>query len=133
MQRLLKKERKSEGGRESETHNGILFTSTITFNALMVSLSCSLKSISCHIRAREWRLPAIFTQKHKHANPQCLHGSCLSSCERSGLRILPTPTSSVNTSRRRTPLDKKLCRFLDAQVARKIGNVRLEMYIIVSE
>lgn len=132
MQRLLKKERKSEGGRDSQAHNGILFTSTITFNAFMVSLSCSLKSIACHIRARECRLPAIFAWKHEHANPQCLHGSRLSNCERSGLRILPTPISSVNASRRRTPLTKKLGRFLDAQVARKIGKVRLEMYVDVS-
>lgn len=33
------------------THAGILFKSMTTFNGLMVSLSCSLESIACHIRA----------------------------------------------------------------------------------
>lgn len=55
----------------------------------------------------ECRLSAEFTQKHEHANPQCLHGSLSSNCERSGLWLLPTPISSVSASHITTPPRQK--------------------------
>lgn len=58
-------------------------------------------------RSRKRRLPAEFTQKHEHANPQCLHGSLPCNCERSGLWFLPAPSSSVSASHTRTPPRQK--------------------------